>query len=180
MMQGSIDLELAPQAQEIESRSRLPFIGASLVILFFLLFQAAATFRVLCPPESLDALASLRVACAPKLWPFLDYPMYADSHQAGETINRFQVVGTLKDSKEVVISPEDLGMNFWLFQPFVHALGQGDIAEIKRYAAQYESRQGVELVQLRLETRPAVMTRQGVTFKPLKVVREVDLAAGVQ
>ena len=177
-MQENDRTEQVVQELKVDPRDRLPFLGASLVIMFFLLFQAIATFRVLCPPESLPALSFLRIACAPDLWPFLDYPMYAGPHQAGETINRFRVVGTLLDSQEVVIAPEDLGMSFWVFQRFVYALGQDDEQEISRYAGLYESRQGADLVRLRLETRPVVMTQEGVAFKPVQVIREVDLKAG--
>ena len=178
VMRGNNGTEKAVSESKFDQVSRTSFLGVSLAILFFLLFQAIASFRVLCPPESLSSLASLRAACSPALWPFLDYPMYADPHHPGEVINRFQVVGTLQDSKEVVITPEDLGMSFWLFQRFVYALGQGEEMEISRYAALYESRQGGELVRLRLENRPVVLTRQGAAFKPQQVIREVDLKTG--
>jgi hypothetical protein len=59
---------------------------AGALIAVSLLLQVFATTRVLCPPRSLPALAPLRVACAPRLWPFIDYPMFSEPHARGEEL----------------------------------------------------------------------------------------------
>src|SRR5262245_46147536 len=84
-------------------------IGACLVM------QAIAGFRLVCPPKSLaPSLSWLRV-CAPSLWPFLDYDMYATPHHAGEAINQFRVFGRLEDGTEVPILPPDLRLDPYEF-----------------------------------------------------------------
>jgi hypothetical protein len=48
--------------------------------------QLVVTTRVLCPPQSLRALAWLRIGCPPRFWPFIDYPMFSAPHVPGETL----------------------------------------------------------------------------------------------
>jgi hypothetical protein len=56
-------------------------------------------------------------------WPFIDYPMYAHSHQEGERIPaKHSVVATTADGREVAITPEDVGVNIWVFERWVGAL----------------------------------------------------------
>lgn len=48
--------------------------------------QLLATTRMLCPPRAIPSLARLRIACAPRLWPFVDYPMFSAPHRRGSTL----------------------------------------------------------------------------------------------
>jgi hypothetical protein len=58
-------------------------------------------------------------------WPFIDYPMYSGSHQEGERIPSFYTVtATTKDGRVLQITPEDLGVNFWVFHGWARALGR--------------------------------------------------------
>ena len=60
---------------DIPGHSKESTTLASLVILACLAFQTVASFRLFCPPKSLQLLSTLRMLCAPALYPFLDYPM---------------------------------------------------------------------------------------------------------
>jgi hypothetical protein len=56
-------------------------------------------------------------------WPFTDYPMYAQSHQEGERIPaRHFVAATTADGQEIAITPEDVGVNLWVFERWANAL----------------------------------------------------------
>jgi hypothetical protein len=62
-------------------------------------------------------------------WPFTDYPMYAQSHQEGERIPaKHFVFARTADGREVEVTPENLGVNRWVFERWASSL--------KRAAAQ--------------------------------------------
>lgn len=69
-----------------EPTSRPSGTAPQALIILSLALQALATTRLLCPPRSIAALQPLRVACAPCLWPFTDYPMYSEPHYPGDTL----------------------------------------------------------------------------------------------
>jgi hypothetical protein len=56
-------------------------------------------------------------------WPFTDYPMYAHSHREGERISaKHFVFAITADGREVEITPENLGVNLWVFERWAGAL----------------------------------------------------------
>jgi len=59
---------------------------ASVLIVISVGLQVLAITRLLCPPRSMGALSWLRVACTPRLWPFVDYPMFSDPHAPGDVL----------------------------------------------------------------------------------------------
>src|SRR5262249_18352943 len=61
-------------------------IAPTILIVLSVSLQLAATARLLCPPKSIASLAWLRVGCAPRLWPFIDYPMCSDPHVWGAVL----------------------------------------------------------------------------------------------
>jgi len=68
-----------------------------------------------------------------------------------------------EDLTEVPILPETLGLHFWLFRRgLVFALLRDDYDKIKNYAALYEKRHNKQLIGLRLENHPLVLSRDGV------------------
>jgi hypothetical protein len=77
--------------------SKLSRIAPQALILLTLALQTVAATRLLCPPRSIAALQPLRVACAPCLWPFTDYPMFSEPHYPGESLAwieaRFEISG---------------------------------------------------------------------------------------
>lgn len=145
----------------------------SIGILACLGLQAIAGLRILCPPRSLfPSLSWLRV-CAPTLWPFLDYAMYSAPHYAGDAIDQFRVVGRLEDSSEVVIRPEDLHLGpFEFLYALVWRLREGTSETARQYADAYQRTRGRRLVEIRLESHPLVLARDGVRPGPVRIVRE--------
>jgi hypothetical protein len=135
--------------------------------------QALAGFRVLCPPRSLVPSLSWLHVCAPRLWPFLDYPMYSAPHRAGDVIDQFRVFGRLDDSSEVPILPADLHLDpFEFMYTFASQLQEATNETAHRYADIYQRTRGRRLVELRLENHPLVLSRDGVRPGPVRIVKE--------
>ena len=131
----------------------------SLAILIFLTLQVYAIFAHV----------------SPRLWPFLDYPMYKQARYAGETLNQYFLFGILKDLTEVPIFPGDLGLDFWKFeQGPVLALRRKDREKLKTYVQLYQSRHNKQLVSLRLENHPLVLSREGASAAPPQVLEHVN------
>jgi hypothetical protein len=59
--------------------------------------------------------------------------MYKEPHYKGEQIPYMQVYGILADSSLVQILPEDLGMNFWMFEDFMVEVDQEIQANVQVY-----------------------------------------------
>lgn len=141
-------------------------------------------------------------------WPFIDYPMYSPSHQEGDRVwGPHSISAKTKDGRELDISAEDLGVNFWLFdkwarllmaeQPAAEQPG-ADLASTATAADSIrawlkstslwrflkskdqdlnaifldmaERRLGIDIVQLRVEDTPFVVTRSGAAPAPPTVV----------
>jgi hypothetical protein len=116
------------------------------------------------------ALQSLAVARRHHMgWPFIDYPMYSASHQEGERVQaRRYVYAALADGSEVLLEPEDLGLgHFWLFRLWVEApLLKQERAELEFVREAYREQRGGEIVALRIEDHPVIVTREGAKAAP--------------
>jgi hypothetical protein len=116
------------------------------------------------------ALQSLAVARGHHMgWPFTDYPMYSQSHKEGERVQaRRYVYATLADGSEVPLTPEDLGLgHFWLFTLWVEApLLKQERAELEFVREAYREQRGGEIVALRIEDHPVIVTREGAKAAP--------------
>jgi len=112
-------------------------------------------------------------------WPFVDYPMYHESHYEGEAINvRHHLIGILEGSGEVEILPKDLGIEFWQFQmDLSDAIKYEKLNIIEPYVQYYENRTGKHLIGLRLEEHPITLTREGFEPAPIEVVKTLNLPA---
>ena len=133
----------------------------SFFILLFLLLQGYAAFGFF----------------SPRLWPFLDYPMYRESKHIGDSIDNFFLYGIQSDSTKVAILPEDLGLNFWkfLWGP-VRAIRFNDNKEIQKYVSLYQSKHNSKLIGLKLMNNPLILTEEGVVPLPSpEVVNTVNL-----
>lgn len=116
----------------------------------------------------------------PHLWPFLSYPMYRGAHYPGDRIERYRLFGLKADSQLVAITPESLGTGFWIWagglvEPLLRD-EPGDIALVQRY----QQRTGHEIVGLRLETHPLLLSAAGVEAGNPEVVRQVRLNASTR
>jgi hypothetical protein len=61
-----------------------PFVDGLIAV--SVLLQLIATSRILHPPQPIRALTWLRIAGLPRLWPFVDYPMFSAPHRLGESL----------------------------------------------------------------------------------------------
>jgi hypothetical protein len=107
----------------------------------------------------------------PFLWPFLNYPMYSAPHYEGEGIPRFRVMVMTADGREIEVTKENLGTDFWIFrnaflQPFEN---EGMRDELEPGVELFERRHGVTVVEVRLEDRPLLLTREGTADGPTEV-----------
>jgi hypothetical protein len=170
------------------SFKKLAVASISFVIATFLVLQAVAGFA----PLILDGPAGHRTAAVarlfsnvylvfpPMLWPFLDYPMYCLPHHKGDALDRYFVFGTLEDSTEVPIFPEDLGLHFWQFYGqsqqigVVVALLRENNKLIKTYVELYQSRHNKRLLGLRLENHPLILSREGANPGPRQVLKRIQ------
>ena len=127
-------------------------ILVSAAIVVVLGFQTLASFQLTPGP----------VERSPFLWPFLDYPMYSVTHEAGDTIQRPRVYGLFDDSTRVHVEPSDLGLEFWLFRRgLIFSLVEGDTSRVRLYARRYARRHGRSLDGFRLSHRPVVVRETG-------------------
>ncbi len=85
----------------------------NVVIVVFLGLQVAAGLKVSCPPKAIPALEPLRVACAPELWPFLEYNMYNSARWPGEVHHAYELVAEHADGREEVLSPARIGESYY-------------------------------------------------------------------
>lgn len=148
------------QRRVLLEKLSIPLI--SIVILGFLFLQAGETFRVFCPWK-----------CAPSFWPFMDYPMYDQSHYAGEKIDQVHVIGLLDDSTEVEINYRDFGLNsLFKMELVVRALVEHDLEQLAVYIKTYDDTHPGRLAGLRLENSPLVLTKEGTKAAQAEVWAE--------
>lgn len=153
----------------------------ALLILAFISFQIIGSFNLLCPPSSVfgayPRLYQLLYNCGASLWPFMSYGMYSKPNYEGDQINQYYVYAILRDSSEVRILPEDLGIDSNLFRWFVNALIENDTEYIETYVNIYESRHNADLIGFRLDNHPLILARDGVYPGPPEILAEFDLSS---
>jgi len=146
------------------------------VIAAFLALQAVAGLKLLSPPERFAALAPLRVAPNPTLWPFLAYDMYTQSWPEGRAIARPRVVGIDAAGARHDVTPESVGLGFRTFRDdWMNPLRGGAREQAAPLAARFAERGGATLVELRCENVPAIVDRRGVVDGATVVERRYDL-----
>jgi hypothetical protein len=125
------------------------------------------------------------------IWPFTDYPMYASSHQEGERVSaRHFIYATTADGEEIELFPEDVGGNIFMFERWGHRLMDSPGDEVKElgglkgwlkstswfrllkgehrvdlakvFLAMAEENRGIDIVTLRVEDTPYIVTREGL------------------
>ena len=130
------------------------------IILVCLGLQVLAITRLLSPPQAWRDRYGVRWLKPSAIWPFIDYPMYAESHREGETLAASKVVATADDGSEVRILPEDRTVD----PPpgaLIVALILGDRPRADAYCESWRALHGHRLVSLRLEPHPLELTRDG-------------------
>lgn len=163
----------APPPPDRWRRRRL----ALAVVATFLALQAVAGLKLLSPPERFAALAPLRVAPNPKLWPFLSYDMYTRSWPEGRAIARPRVVGLDAHGRRHDVTPESVGLGFRTFRDdWMNPLRGGAQEKALPLAARFAERSGIALVELRCEQVPAIVDRRGIVDGATVVEQRYDLA----
>lgn len=134
--------------------------AVSSIILACLGLQILAITRLLSPPQAWKDRYGVRWLKPSAIWPFIDYPMYAESHREGETLPASEVVATADDGSEVRILPEDRTVDP---RPggVIVALILGDRARADAYCEAWRTLHGRRLVSLRLEPHLLELTRDG-------------------
>lgn len=155
----------------------------SLVILGVLTIQATVSF---CCKEGQTSIPSLgtaqsgagllayKIFTPPSSWPFMDYPMYKEAYFEGNQIPVYRVVGILPDSTEVNIRRDDLGFTFTDFnKKVVYPFLEENTQMIEVWVQMYESKYNKEIVGVRLEYHPLILSKNGASAGPIQVVKEL-------
>ncbi|MEQ8463036.1 MAG: hypothetical protein RIC07_05645 [Coleofasciculus sp. E1-EBD-02] len=153
----------------------------SIVILFFIGLQFYTAkhlrgfwpkFRRLQYPYKL-----LKPPPDPSLWPFVSYPMYNYAKYEGDTIKQYSIYATLDDSTEVLIKPEDLGINYWVFMyVFKGSLRLEKKEMIMNFVQLYESRYHTKIINLRLYNYPLVLLKDKIIEAEPQLVKQYPIA----
>ena len=171
---------MAKHLQAQTNLKKLAILPISLVILTVLFFQASIGLRSVCPPSNRFP-SFLKNLCPsfpspPAIYPFLDYPMYSTPKYEGDSFDRYWVFGISENSNQVRILPKDIGGNFWLFQKnFVSAIQKNDKEKISQYVELYQSSNPNNLVKVRLENHPLVLSSEGLYPGKTQVIETVKL-----
>jgi hypothetical protein len=144
----------------------------SLLVVLVLALQAHVTILFL-PRDRFPALRSIR---PPRLWPFVDYPMFDAPHHVGDTYSAYRIVGIEADGSEVEIRGEDLGLGRWHFRKVrreIESLKRP--AAVRAFADLYRRRGGRPLAGFRIEDHKWIFTPDGFVPGPVESVRQVML-----
>lgn len=151
---------------------RIPFLAASGLIVLLLGMQVIAMSKGACSLRSHVPQAALFCA-APTPWPFMHYAMYSKAWREGDVLHRYRVIGILPDKREVPLSADDLGLNYWLYKDFVTAIRNGNEARFRDYIDAYASKHQVTLVGLRLESDPLMLSSGQLIQRPSEIITRV-------
>ena len=145
----------------------------SIVILSFMSLQAVAASAKLCPINLLSQESE--TFCDPNLYPFLHYPMYSKPIYEGYKVEQYRLFGILTDSTEIAINPEDLNLNFWLFrEQVIYPILKNEQHKIQLAIKRYKAENKVNLVSLRLENHPVIVTKKGSRSGEIEVVKTIQ------
>ncbi|WP_139294981.1 MULTISPECIES: hypothetical protein [Planktothrix] len=112
----------------------------------------------------------------PDLYPFLDYPIYPGARYEGVNINQYFLIGILEDGTEVTITSNDLNSSHDNFlRNILPQIEKQNLKLIENYVKIYEQKSSFNLVRLRLENHPLVITREGVNSTEKEVVVDLKL-----
>jgi hypothetical protein len=159
----------APRTQRIYRRLASTFIVVTLG-------AQIATFPVtLVHPGALSG----------KLYPIIEYPMYADAHYDGERVTgRWLLRGVFAGGGEIDITEQSLGISFWDFNLLVHPVATGvpnspqmlkSIQSLLTVVRAREPR-AREFKMLRIDSYPMKVTRNGATPMPSETVVSIPMS----
>lgn len=114
-----------------------------------------------------------------KMFPILEYPMYAPAHYEGERVTASWLLeGVLADGKTVVIPREELQVDIFDFVNIVQSTLQHNRAATGVLLGLVrEHVPGAELIrELRIKNYPVQLTRTGPRTMPSEIVMTVPLS----
>jgi hypothetical protein len=108
-----------------------------------------------------------------RLFPILEYPMYAPAHYAGERVTASWLLeGVLDDGKTISISKEQLGVDIFDFANIIQPVLKHDPAATQTlFEALRDHVPGADRIrELRIKSYPMQVTRDGPKVLPSEVV----------
>lgn len=145
---------------------KLLFLLTSMVICFFVFFQAGVSFRFF------NTFWGRSVT----FWPFITYPMFNRAHFEGDIIKRYFVVGTLEDSTEVYLLPEAPCLSDILWRKsLLVPMFYDNKKRIGNFIKTYQKTQKKKLIKLRLENRPLSISKKGLTYHSTRVLKDIKI-----
>lgn len=131
---------------------------ASGVALSLLALQVVAVSRVFCTPQSVERWYRNHWLCPPRIWPFLDYPMYKEAHRVGTRLERPLVLARTRDGGELRLYPERAEMRADAHAA-MEGLRAGDLERTQNALARRMAPSEFAGAELRIET--IVLERDG-------------------
>ena len=113
----------------------------------------------------LHAVPMLHAGERKRLWPFLVWAMYKNSHPAGPVeTNVRHIIGTTSDGQRVEIDDEAVGLGYPAIERmYIRPMLDGDAAAAQRLAARLNRWRGEQpLVEIRLESERYTVTESGI------------------
>jgi hypothetical protein len=124
-------------------------------------------------------------ALAGKLYPIIEYPMYAFAHYDGERIKgRWLLRGVLADGEQLDINEQSLRISVWdyidLLEPVValppNSVQQQTAIQTLITVVRERERRAGELKTLRIDSYPLKLTRHGGEPMPSETVMSIPMA----
>jgi len=135
---------------------------ASTAILLTVLIQThAAITRMGCKVISVPVICSF--PDDPRSYPFLNYPMYSQTHYEGDIIYQYPLTVTFEDSSQGELTATDLQITDYEFnRKLLPAIAKQDYSNVGEYIRKYEQ-QHKKVMSIRLEESPKFMiTKNGL------------------
>lgn len=116
-----------------------------------------------------------------KLFPIIEYPMYAPAHYEGERVTASWLIeGVLSDGRAINVSKEQLGVDIFDFANIMQPVLQHDPSATQSLVAMVRERvPGAERFdELRIKSYPMQVTRDGPKPLPSEVIVTIPIGPG--
>ncbi len=135
--------------------------------------QVVAGLRLLCLP------GGPRLACSPRLWPFVDYPMFSELRVPGERVTAWLVYGRTAGGANLVLDPLEDDAPPLARELVAGMLARSD-ARIRAWVNRYETVHAEALDALRLEATELLFTDTGFVQDSVQTACSWSRAEGVE
>jgi hypothetical protein len=96
--------------------------------------------------------------------------MYAQPFDEGDYVDKVILIGLLPDSREVPLSPGELGLGAWIYAEHI------DLPRLCDRVESYNATRRMGLVRLRVESQPMIVTRYGISLGSSRVLLEAKIS----